>query len=193
MTFKDQFAPVFAVTDGKNHLELQRFLLAAVDDEQRYSRPVRNIFKHIADGLRNGMMSPVDLQDIGPSDIHTLKFLTDHLRRCEILPLAALGNCLFALIFEAETRQKREQKLLQRFMLFGTQIDENESKWTNDEDCGIIAMKETSQKLHRSRVTAADAGTAPDDAQSSKKPDGFKRTAQAFSIKLKALLRSLFN
>ena len=193
MKFKQQFAAVFAATDGKNHIELQRFLLAAGDDRQRYSQPVRNLFNHIASGLRDSKMEPVDLQDIGPSDIHGLKFLSDHLRKCDILPLAALGSCLFGLVIEAETRQKQQQKQLQRMMLFGSEIDENESKWTNNEDYGIIPLKETSQKLHRSGSAPADVGMAPDNAQISKKPDGFKRTAQAFINKWRRCLRSLFN
>ena len=37
MKFKEQFAAVFAATDGKNLLELQRFLLGVSDDRRRYS------------------------------------------------------------------------------------------------------------------------------------------------------------
>ena len=48
MNFGEQFAAVFAATDQKNHIELQRFLLGVGDDSERYSAPVRNLFKHIA-------------------------------------------------------------------------------------------------------------------------------------------------
>ena len=173
MKFRQQFAAAFAATDGRNHLELQRFLLVAGDDRQRYSPAVRKLFTDVAAGLRDGSADALDVQDLSPSDVAGLKFLMDHLRRSEILPLAALGNCLLGIIFEAETRQKNEQKLLHHIMLFGTKNDDNESLWTNDRDYATIKADEARLVALKRSGAASDEDTASQgDTLDRSKPDG---------------------
>ena len=170
MTFKEQFAAIFAATDGKNHLALQRFLLAAADDQQRYSQPVRNLFLHIAAGLRDFNIAPVCLADIGPTDISALKFATDHLRRCDILPLAALGSCLFSLVFEAETALKlldRQLKMLE------TGAESGDYEWTGQEFYDtIIAEEARLAALKRSQAASDEGKPTDDDTPNDEKPDG---------------------
>ena len=194
VTFYEQFAAVFAATDGKNHIEIQRFLLGVGDDPERYSLPVRNIFKHIAAGLRDRNIAPVDSQDLSLSDVAGLKFLSDHLRRCDILPLAALGSCLFAICFEAETRHKQLAQQIKITEMFGTDGFDGDSEWTNDLPSDKIKVQEILQspKTEWSRPAAADAGTDLGNAHTQETRWRQANGADALQ-KMKALLRSLFD
>lgn len=176
MKFKDQFVAVFAATDGKNHLELQRFLLAAGDDHQRYSQPVRAMFRQIAAGLRDSQVDAVSLADIGPADIAMLKYSLDHMRRCDILPLAALGHCLFALVIDEETTHKILAKKIKDQAMGLQPGDDN---WTGKEFSDKLITEDARQAALKRSQAAADADNEPgDDTPNDDKPDGFdKRTA----------------
>ena len=194
MTFYEQFAAVFAATDQKNHIELQRFLLGVGDDPERYSLQVRNMFKHIAAGLRDRNIGPVDTQDLSLSDVAGLKFLSDHLRRCDILPLAALGSCLFSICFEAETRHKQLARQIKIMEVFGIDGFDGDAEWTNDLPSDKIKVQEILQspKTEWPRPAAADAGTDLGNAHTQETRWRQANGADALQ-KMKALLRSLFD
>ena len=194
MNFGEQFAAVFAATDQKNHIELQRFLLGVGDDSERYSAPVRNLFKHIAAGLRDRNIAPVEAQDLNLSDVAGLKFLSDHLRRCDILPLAALGSCLFSICFEAETRHKQLARQIKIMEVFGIDGFDGDAEWTNDLPSDKIKVQEILQspKTEWPRPAAADAGTDLGNAHTQETRWRQANGADALQ-KMKALLRSLFD